>query len=152
MSNKLGKILYTGKIHRNWLKNFPGNVLIRNYKDIELIIGSSKLILEFNIEEENYVLTLPIVKINDNSDWKYDFIVDWGDKSKPEDYASFKDVSHKYTTPGTYKVSIAGDFFGFNNENNYKSETGNPWKYLTRIITWGCCNIWFLNYRICWCK
>jgi hypothetical protein len=151
MGNKLGKILYIGNIHRNWLKNFPGNVLIRNYKDIELIIGSSKLVLEFNIPNGNYTLTLPIVKININSDWKYDFSVDWGDRTTSI-HTSEINVTHTYSTPGTYKVSIAGDFFGFNNENNYLSATNNPWEYLTRIITWGCSKIWFLNYRICGCK
>jgi hypothetical protein len=151
MGNKLGKILYTGNIHRNWLKNFPGNVLIRNYKDIELVIGSSKLILEFNIEKENYELILPIAEIKKSDEYVYDFTVDWGDKNTVH-YTSFEDVAHKFESKGTYKVSIAGDFFGFNNKNNYLSETTNPWKYLTRIITWGCCDIWFLNYRICRCK
>ena len=110
MSNKLGKILYTGNIHRNWLKNFPGNVLIRNYKDIELIIGSSKLILEFNIEEENYVLTLPIAEIKKSDEYIYDFTVDWGDKN-PVHYTSFEGVEHTFESKGTYKVSIAGYFF-----------------------------------------
>ena len=148
MSNKLGKILYTGNIHRNWLKNFPGNVLIRNYKDIELIIGSSKLILEFNIEEDNYELTLPIAEIDTSvNGYSYNFSVNWGDKNII-DYPSCEGVTHEFKSKGIYKVSIVGDFFGFNNEKNYKSET-NPWKYLTKIITWGCCDIWFLNYRIC---
>jgi hypothetical protein len=140
MNNSItGTLLYKGKIHRNWLKNFPGNVLTSNKTNIELIIGSASMLFEFVVPVNSATVSIPIVEISTNKDWKYDFTINWGDGTE-ETVTSFKHVTHTYTTPGTYYVNISGNFYGFDNS------TGNGWKYLKRIISWGFYPIFYLDH------
>ncbi|MGJ8738979.1 BspA family leucine-rich repeat surface protein [Zobellia laminariae] len=68
-------------------------------------------------------------------DFEYDYTVDWGDGTTTSGLT--EDAIHTYDIPGTYEVSIFGDFpgiyFGFSGENDEK-------KLLT-VEQWGD-NVW----------
>ena len=48
------------------------------------------------------------IEIRTNSAYSYNYTIDWGDGTV--DYDITTDISHEYTTAGTYEVSITGEF------------------------------------------
>jgi len=60
----------------------------------------------------------------------YDYVVDWGDGTTSENVMG--DITHTYVTPGTYTVSISGDFPRINFFKNFSNRTK-----LTTIEQWG---------------
>lgn len=81
------------------------------------------------ISEDNQI-TIPTF-----SGENYDYMVDWGDGSTSENVTG--DIIHTYATPGTYTVSISGDFprIFFNDDDIFNS-LGDEDKILS-VEQWG---------------
>ncbi|MEX0275820.1 MAG: BspA family leucine-rich repeat surface protein, partial [Flavobacteriaceae bacterium] len=80
-------------------------------------------------------------------DEAYDYTIDWGDGTLSENVTG--DITHTYAAPGTYRVSISGDFPGIN-FNTPEADKGkirfiNQWGDIVwrnmRSSYWGCSNL-----------
>jgi surface protein len=80
----------------------------------------------------------------------YDYTVDWGDGTS--DTGVTGDITHTYSIPGTYQVSISGNFprIYFNN-NGFSLNTGDKDKIVS-IIQWGDNQWTSMNNAFAWCE
>ncbi len=77
------------------------------------------------------------ITIPTNPDYTYNYQVDWGDGSTESNIVG--DITHTYTQPGTYMVSILGEFpaIFFNRLNSPYSTTITNRDKLMSIDQWG---------------
>lgn len=71
-------------------------------------------------------IEIPLIE----SGYKYDFTVDWGDGSTDENVTQA--ISHTYSSPGTYTVSISGGFPGLEFTQSFANS-----RKLMSIEQWG---------------
>ena len=144
-------ILKKGKILKNWLVDFPQNILTQKNAYYELVIGDEKLtlLIDFNLTKTtDFTLSLPLIIGK-----QYDCTIDWGDNtSEILNSNNIDKITHTYTEKNNvnnpYKVKISGIFPGFNNYFYEKQYNKNAWEHLLAIEDWGITNIESLDYRI----
>lgn len=73
------------------------------------------------------------LKPNINKVYTYNYTVDWGDGNVDENISD--DIKHTYEIPGTYYVSITGDFPGIYFNQDPAIDTDN--KKIEAIVQWG---------------
>ena len=78
------------------------------------------------------------VKLPLESTGTYNFIVDWGDNTTPDNITTWNAaaVTHTYSTAGTYTITIKGILIGFSFGSLANSATSDRLKILT-ISRWG---------------
>lgn len=82
------------------------------------------------------VIKFPLIKSN-NTEYEYDFIIDWGDGTVEHITATDNNgesyyISHNYTNNGTYIITVKGKCKGFGFSFDH---LGNP--FLTDVLNWG---------------
>jgi surface protein len=71
--------------------------------------------------------------IGANPNYEYNYIIDWGDNSEPENRTTNASPSHFYGSGGTYLVAIKGTFPAL----SMKSADGNSQDALVDVTQWG---------------
>ncbi|WP_299366259.1 BspA family leucine-rich repeat surface protein [Winogradskyella sp.] len=92
----------------------------------DCIIDTSDYFITSWVVSDNESITIPT-----NSDYDYNYIIDWGDGTVETSLNG--DATHTYTTAGTYNVSITGEFpaiyFNSSNDNNRSK--------IQHVVQWG---------------
>jgi len=76
------------------------------------LVASTEFISEWRTTTADETITLPL----DGADEDYDFTVDWGDGSAPQNITTAS-ASHEYEDADDYTITITGEIKGFRFNN-----------------------------------
>ncbi len=131
----------TGIKSRNCVVSLKAGDGAENVAEEEFTVSQSgeatdEMILEYTVSA-GVTITLPL-------SGTVDCVVDWGDNSAEEDVsAAFP--THKYSSAGTYAVSIAGTVTALNSYDLYPVAS-----YLTAVDAWGDTGLTDMTYAFEW--
>ena len=101
---------------------------------VTVIEKDISFITTWNTEAEG-VSNLDQIKLPLSSDGTYDFDVDWGDgKSDTITVYDQAEITHTYTSPGVYDITLIGTIEGFGFSEYYEYEDNRK---LQDIKKWG---------------
>ncbi|MFN3138022.1 MAG: BspA family leucine-rich repeat surface protein [Allomuricauda sp.] len=105
---------------------FTVTVKVTNVIDT-LFEDPASFIMKFNVASGQELT------IGANPNYEYNYIIDWGDNSEPENRTTNASPSHFYGSGGTYLVAIKGTFPAL----SMKSADGNSQDALVDVTQWG---------------